>query len=76
MMKICRDMDDWTEESGPWPKAKRTSLKLASHVMKNEATTEVKKTEGRYGGRIVKRYNMGRREISLKKPFGILEEME
>lgn len=53
-MKTRRELDDWTEERGPCPKAKLASLKLASDVMKS-VVAAVMTAEGRNRGRTVKR---------------------
>ena len=73
-MKRGRDIVG-SDESGPKPKEKRMSLKLASHVMK-KAVMPVGRTVVRERGRMVKRKKTGIRERSLSLPFGIFEAMK
>jgi len=63
---------DWAR--GPWLKEKRRSLKVASQTRKKVVGPPRWKEE-RLKGRMRKRSRIGRRERSLKKPFGILEAM-
>jgi len=59
---------------GPWLNEKRRSLKMPSQTRKKEVNP-TKLGEERLKGRMMKIQKIGRRERSLKKPFGILEAM-
>lgn len=73
-MKIGRDLAGG-EERGPESKAKRTSLRVESHVM-NNAMRPVRITEESFRGRRVKTKKTGERERNLSLPLGILEAMK
>ncbi|KAF5760560.1 hypothetical protein HanXRQr2_Chr16g0754931 [Helianthus annuus] len=59
------------DERGPFSKAKRMSLKFASHERKNE-TAPMKWTEVRERGRERKKMITGRNVRSLGTPFGTI----
>lgn len=59
---------------GSWSKAKRRSLKFASHVRKKAEMAQKWRDEKKTGMRR-KMVKMGRRERRRTKPLGIFEEM-